>query len=354
MQDNGLYADFPEAKDWIFGVDSIPLYHDAMLDAVSLTRILARMDLAPPPSNASLLAAALRVPEGARLTMLASSSAMPQAKTAVADMRRVCRKLVCTFSADDKSSHLVVVFVTQDALDELSDLVASLRSQGRRVIALCQVDERKGYDGVQRHVLSADERWQGVEPLRWVVYNDFRVASLTHILEALAHEAHRVGIFHASPPQHEYGDIDVDDGKSFEDASTRLEYEETEKHAAAALAAAEARAVAAEAAAAEATARAMAAEASARFEHFEAEKRIEDAETAMAAAAEARITLMQESLKRKERTLRILETQLARGTRMLASRSEWNDPNYNHNHPSMVGEQHMYLPRLNTSRYGRR
>ena len=229
-----------------------------------------------------------------------------------------------------------------------------MRSQGRRVIALCQVDERKGYDGVQRHVLSADERWQGVEPLRWVVYNDFRVASLTLILEALADEAHRVGIFHASPPQLEYGDIDVDDGKPFEDASARLEYEETEKHVTAALAAAEARALAAEAAAAEATARAMAAEASARFEHFEAEKRIEDAETAMAAAAEARITLMQESLKRKERTLRILETQLARGTRILASRSEWNDPNYNHNHSSMIGEQHMYLPRLNTSRYGRR
>ncbi|XRB19193.1 serine/threonine-protein kinase Kist [Pseudoscourfieldia marina] len=49
-------------------------------------------------------------------------------------------------------------------------------------------------DGVQRDVLSADERWQGVEPLRWVVYNDFRVASLTHILEALADEAHRVAM----------------------------------------------------------------------------------------------------------------------------------------------------------------
>lgn len=289
MQDDELYADFPEAKDWIFGVDSIPLYHEYKFDVVSLTRILARVGLAEPPSNASLLAAASRVPEDACLTMLTSSSAMPQATTAVADMRRVCRTLACTFSATDES-HLVVLFVTQEAVDEFSDLVVSLQAKGRRVIALCQVDERKGYDGVQRHVLSADERWQDVELLPWSVYSDFRYAALTQVLVALGEEARRVGILVNKPI------LESADGADNVDPDMRMS---------------------------------------------DILRQLEDAQKSVKRANE-RCMYMQHALERKDRTNRILEAQLMRSWRMLASR-----PSSPPTRAAYVANGYISLPRLN-------
>ena len=178
-KDGKLYADFPEAKQ-IFNVDSVPLYHEATLDPISVKRILARIGVAEPPSNAALLAAAMRVPQGARLAVLSSGSGTRQAETAAADMRRVCPAMACTFSSADKA-HVVVVFVTRGVPEELGNLVASLLTQGRRVIALYQVDERKGYDGVRHEDLASDARWQDVPLVPWVVYRDFREAALARI-----------------------------------------------------------------------------------------------------------------------------------------------------------------------------
>ena len=120
-QDGKLYADFPEAKQ-IFNVDSIPLYHEETLDPISMKRILARIDVAEPPSNAALLAAAMRVPQGARLAVLSSGSGMRQAETAIADMCRVCPTMTCTSSVDDES-HVVVVFITRGVPDKFGDQI---------------------------------------------------------------------------------------------------------------------------------------------------------------------------------------------------------------------------------------
>ena len=191
-QDGKLYADFPEAKQ-IFNVDSIPLYHEETLDPISMKRILARIDVAEPPSNAALLAAAMRVPQGARLAVLSSGSGMRQAETAIADMCRVCPTMTCTSSVDDES-HVVVVFITRGVPDKFGDLVASLREQSRCVIALYQVDERKGYDGVRHEDLTSDARWQSMPTIPWVVYRDFREAALARILDTLATKAERSGV----------------------------------------------------------------------------------------------------------------------------------------------------------------
>jgi len=191
-QDGKLYADFPEANQ-IFNVDSIPLYHEETLDPISVKRILARINVSEPPSNAPLLAAAMRVPQGARLAVLSSGSGTRQAKTAIADMRQVCPAMTCTSSVD-AGSHVVVVFVSRGVPEEFGDLVASLREQRRCVIALYQVDERKGYDGVRHKDLASDARWQAVPAIPWVVYRDFREAALTRVLNTLAFEAERTGV----------------------------------------------------------------------------------------------------------------------------------------------------------------
>ena len=226
-KDGKLYADFPEAKQ-IFNVDSVPLYHEATLDPISVKRILARIDVAEPPSNAALLAAAMRVPQGARLAVLSSGSGTRQAEMAAADMRRVCPAMACTFSSADKA-HVVVVFVTRGVPEELGHLVASLREQGRRVIALYQVDERKGYDGVRHEDLASDARWQDVPLVPWVVYRDFREAALTRILDTLATEAEqsglRVGPAHESAGVVESSAGAEDDARSFESMQHRFESE---------------------------------------------------------------------------------------------------------------------------------
>ena len=66
-------------------------------------------------------------------------------------------------------------------------------------LALYQVDERKGYDGVRHAELASDARWQHVPLIPWVVYRDFREAALTRILGALAVEAERSGALVVEP-----------------------------------------------------------------------------------------------------------------------------------------------------------